>query len=101
MKLYLRDFSKSTKNFKSCKFCRPYLRGRCVAGATPSQGLGALAEYERSLIIARSSEGRERAKQRVVVFGRKPKLSVARKPSMGDTERHRQDVWCVYQSSEQ
>jgi len=34
-----------------------------------------LAEYERSLIIARTSEGRERAKQRGVVFGRKPKLS--------------------------
>jgi DNA invertase Pin-like site-specific DNA recombinase len=37
--------------------------------------VGALAEYERSLIIARTSEGRERAMQRGVRFGRKPKLN--------------------------
>jgi DNA invertase Pin-like site-specific DNA recombinase len=34
-----------------------------------------LAGYERSLIIARTTESRERAKQRGVVFGRKPKLT--------------------------
>jgi DNA invertase Pin-like site-specific DNA recombinase len=34
--------------------------------------LGGLAEYERSLILARTSEGRTRAKARGVRFGRKP-----------------------------
>jgi DNA invertase Pin-like site-specific DNA recombinase len=38
--------------------------------------LGGLAEYERHLILARTSEGRQRAQQRGVKFGRKPKLTV-------------------------
>jgi DNA invertase Pin-like site-specific DNA recombinase len=37
--------------------------------------LGGLAEFERSLILARTAEGRIRAKARGVRFGRKPKLS--------------------------
>jgi DNA invertase Pin-like site-specific DNA recombinase len=37
--------------------------------------LGALAEFERSMILSRTSEGRTRAKARGVRFGRKPKLS--------------------------
>jgi DNA invertase Pin-like site-specific DNA recombinase len=37
--------------------------------------LGGLAEFERSLILARTSEGRERAMARGVRFGRKPKLT--------------------------
>src|SRR5215472_5264246 len=37
--------------------------------------LGALAEFERSMILARTSEGRRRAQARGVRFGRKPKLS--------------------------
>jgi DNA invertase Pin-like site-specific DNA recombinase len=37
--------------------------------------VGALAEYERSLIISRTSEGRERAKAAGVRFGRPRKLS--------------------------
>jgi DNA invertase Pin-like site-specific DNA recombinase len=37
--------------------------------------LGGLAEFERSLILARTSEGRKRAQARGVRFGRKPKLS--------------------------
>src|SRR5262249_7690265 len=37
--------------------------------------LGGLAEYERHLILARTSEGRKRAQQRGVKFGRKPKLT--------------------------
>lgn len=36
--------------------------------------LGGLAEFERALIRARTSEGRERAKARGVKLGRKPKL---------------------------
>jgi len=37
--------------------------------------LGGLAEFERDLIPARTSEGRERAKARGVKLGRKPKLT--------------------------
>jgi DNA invertase Pin-like site-specific DNA recombinase len=37
--------------------------------------LGALAEFERSMILARTEEGRKRAQERGVRFGRKPKLS--------------------------
>jgi DNA invertase Pin-like site-specific DNA recombinase len=37
--------------------------------------LGGLAEFERDLIRARSSDGRERAKARGVKLGRKPKLT--------------------------
>jgi DNA invertase Pin-like site-specific DNA recombinase len=38
--------------------------------------LGGLAEFERELIRTRTGEGRERAKARGVVLGRKPKLTV-------------------------
>ena len=37
--------------------------------------LGGLAEFERHLILARTSEGRARAQQRGVKFGRKLKLT--------------------------
>jgi DNA invertase Pin-like site-specific DNA recombinase len=37
--------------------------------------LGALAEFERAMILARTSEGRRRAQDRGVRFGRKPKLT--------------------------
>jgi DNA invertase Pin-like site-specific DNA recombinase len=37
--------------------------------------LGGLAEFERSLIMARTGEGRSRAMARGVKFGRKPKLT--------------------------
>jgi DNA invertase Pin-like site-specific DNA recombinase len=38
--------------------------------------LGGLAEFERHLILARTSDGRERARARGVRFGRKLKLTV-------------------------
>jgi DNA invertase Pin-like site-specific DNA recombinase len=38
--------------------------------------LGGLAEFERHLILARTSEGRARAQQRGVRFGRKPSLTL-------------------------
>ena len=38
--------------------------------------LGGLAEFERHLILARTSEGRTRAQARGVRFGRKPKLTL-------------------------
>jgi DNA invertase Pin-like site-specific DNA recombinase len=37
--------------------------------------LGGLAEFERNLIRARTSEGRERAKARGIKMGRRPKLT--------------------------
>jgi DNA invertase Pin-like site-specific DNA recombinase len=37
--------------------------------------LGGLAEFERELIRSRTTEGRERAKAKGVVMGRKPKLT--------------------------
>ena len=37
--------------------------------------LGGLAEFERHLILARTSEGRQRAQQRGIRFGRKPSLT--------------------------
>ena len=37
--------------------------------------LGGLAEFERSLIISRTSEGREHALRNGIKFGRKPKLT--------------------------
>jgi DNA invertase Pin-like site-specific DNA recombinase len=37
--------------------------------------LGGLAEYEHHLILARTSEGRQRAQAKGVRFGRKPKLT--------------------------
>jgi len=37
--------------------------------------LGGLAEYERHLILARTDEGRIRAKLRGIKFGRRPKLT--------------------------
>jgi DNA invertase Pin-like site-specific DNA recombinase len=51
------------------------------AGTTTPHGrlilavLGRLAEFERSLILARTGEGRARAMARGVRFGRKPKLT--------------------------
>jgi len=55
--------------------------GDTWADTTTSHGrlmltvLGGLAEFERDLIRARTSEGRERAKARGVKIGRKPKLT--------------------------
>jgi len=47
-----------------------------------------LAEFERDLIRARTGEGRERAKARVVKLGRKPKLTEHRKREA----LHRRDI---------
>src|SRR5262245_53926395 len=49
---------------------------RPPAGKLMLTVLGGLAEYERHLILARTSEGRQRAQQRGVRFGRKPKLTL-------------------------
>jgi len=43
--------------------------------AADADGAGGLAEFERDLIRDRTGEGRQRAKDRGVKFGRKPKLN--------------------------
>jgi DNA invertase Pin-like site-specific DNA recombinase len=54
--------------------------------------LGGIAEFERSLILARTAEGRKRAMERGVKFGRKSKLSpyqvdeVKQRLAKGDTQ---------------
>ena len=49
--------------------------------------LGGLAEFERELIRARTGEGRERAKARGVILGRKPKLTIhQRREAIGRRE---------------
>lgn len=56
--------------------------------------LGGLAEFERELIVARTTEGRVRAMARGVRLGRKPTLSpqqrawVARERAKGESTRH-------------
>jgi DNA invertase Pin-like site-specific DNA recombinase len=61
------------------------LLGDAWADTTTAHGrlmltvLGGLAEFEKDLIRARTSEGRERAKARGVKLGRKPKLTDHRK----------------------
>jgi DNA invertase Pin-like site-specific DNA recombinase len=70
----LRDVADKGAGFKS-------LRDTWADTTTPHGRLmltvlGGLAEFERELIRSRTGEGRERAKARGVVMGRKPKLSV-------------------------
>ena len=55
--------------------------------------LGGLAEFEPDLILARTGEGRERAKARSVEMGRKPKLTphqqreAMKRRDTGETQR--------------
>ena len=50
--------------------------------------LGGLAEFERELILVRTGEGRQRAKERGVRLGRKPKLtSHQRREALARRER--------------
>jgi len=61
------------------------LADTCVDTTTPHGRLiltvlGGLAEFEKELIRARTSEGRARAKARGVKLGRKPKLTELQKP---------------------
>jgi DNA invertase Pin-like site-specific DNA recombinase len=59
------------------------------ADTTTAQGrlmltiLGGLAEFERELILARTGDGRKRAKPAGVRFGRPPPCISARRPSSG------------------
>jgi DNA invertase Pin-like site-specific DNA recombinase len=56
--------------------------------------LGGLAEFERSLIVARTTQGRKRFVERGGILGRKPKLTpaqrayVAAERAKGEGVRH-------------
>ena len=63
---------------KGCLFkslADPWADTTTPAGRLMLTVLGGLAEFERELIKARTSEGRERAKRSGVKMGRKPKLT--------------------------
>jgi DNA invertase Pin-like site-specific DNA recombinase len=53
----------------------PWADSTTPAGRLLLTVLGGLAEFERELIKARTTEGRERAKRAGIKMGRKPKLS--------------------------
>jgi DNA invertase Pin-like site-specific DNA recombinase len=55
--------------------CTGVLEAGTHASCLMLTALDGLAEFERDLIRARTSEGRERAKARGVKLGRKPKLT--------------------------
>jgi DNA invertase Pin-like site-specific DNA recombinase len=85
----LRDVADKGAGFKS-------LRDTWADTTTPHGRLmltvlGGLAEFERELIRTRTGEGRDRAKARGVIMGRKPKLTVhqrreaMRRRQAGDT----------------
>jgi DNA invertase Pin-like site-specific DNA recombinase len=69
----LADFEKTGVHFKSLG--DPWCDTTTAHGRLMLTVLGGLAEFERSLIIARTSEGRARAMQAGVRFGRRPKLT--------------------------
>ena len=50
--------------------------------------LGGLAEFERTLIMARTGDGRARAKARGVKFGRPPKLSAEQRHEVRERRRN-------------
>jgi DNA invertase Pin-like site-specific DNA recombinase len=69
----LDDVAKRGAGFKS--LADPMIDTTSAHGKLILAVLGALAEFERSMILVRTSEGRNRAQARGVRFGRKPKLS--------------------------
>jgi DNA invertase Pin-like site-specific DNA recombinase len=70
----LAEITKRGASFKSLR--DPWADTTTPHGRLMLTELGGLAEFERHLILARTSEGRQRAQQRGVRFGRKPKLTV-------------------------
>jgi DNA invertase Pin-like site-specific DNA recombinase len=70
----LHDLDKAGVGFRSIG--DPWCDTRSPTGKLMLAVIGGLAEYERSLIVSRTSEGRARAKANGVRFGRPHKLSV-------------------------
>ena len=64
----------------------PWADTTTAAGRLMLTVLGGLAEFERELIKARTTEGRERAKRAGVKMGRKPLLTPHQ---IAETERER------------
>jgi DNA invertase Pin-like site-specific DNA recombinase len=69
----LAEFDKIGTGFRSLG--DPWCDTTTAHGRLMLTVLGGLVEFERSLIIARTTEGRQRAMQNGVRFGRKPKLT--------------------------
>ena len=61
--------------------------------------LGGLAEFERSLILARTSEGRTRAKATGVRFGRKPALTAHQRSEALARQRRGRAWWILPEPS--
>lgn len=57
--------------------------------------LGAIAEYERSIILSRTSEGRASAVLKGVRFGRKPKLTPAQRREACERRRAGEDTHAI------
>jgi DNA invertase Pin-like site-specific DNA recombinase len=70
----LAEIAKAGATFKSLG--DPWCDTTSAHGRLMLTVLGGLAEFERHLILARTSEGRQRAHQRGVRFGRKRKLTL-------------------------
>lgn len=69
----LDEISKRGVKFKSLK--EPWADTTTDLGKFLTQVVGSVAELERSLILGRTEEGKRRARDRGVKFGRKPKLT--------------------------
>jgi len=69
----LAEISKAGATFKSLS--DSWGRHNHSAWPVDADCVGGLAEFERHLILARTSEGRQRAQARGVKFGRKRKLT--------------------------
>ena len=69
----MHDVAKRGAGFKS--LADPMIDTTSAHGKLILAVLGALAEFERSMILARTSEGRRRAQARGIKFGRKLKLT--------------------------
>jgi DNA invertase Pin-like site-specific DNA recombinase len=76
----LADFERLGVGFKSLG--DPWCDTTTAHGRLMLTVLGGLAEFERSLIIARTSEGRARAKANGVRFGRPRKLTPTKRPRL-------------------
>ena len=63
------------KGVKLVVLDQPELANTGPTGRLLLEVLGAVASFERSLIVARTSEGQAKAKSKGVKFGRKPKLT--------------------------
>jgi DNA invertase Pin-like site-specific DNA recombinase len=94
----LHDLDQAGVGFKSLS--DPWAETTSASGKLMLGIIGALAEYERSLIIARTSEGRQRALANGVRFGRPRKLSdyqiaeaTKRRSKWRDIDGHCTKVW--------